>query len=172
MADQNFTDAIMLLRADHDEVKDLFDQFEDTDDGDEKRRLAEKICNELKIHSLIEEEIFYPAFRGVLEDDMLDEAVVEHDGAKLLINDIMDGVQANDSVFEAKVKVLSEQIEHHIEEEEKPHEGMFAKCRDTDVDLKALLEPMLRRKAELSKQAESEGLPPAEMSEVQPEAAH
>jgi hypothetical protein len=172
MADHQYTDAIMLLRADHDEVKGLFDQFEKSDDGDKKRRLAERICNELKIHSLIEEEIFYPAFRGVLEDDMLDEAVVEHDGAKLLINDIMDCVQSNDTVFEAKVKVLSEQIEHHVEEEEKPHEGMFAKCRDADVDLKALLQPMLLRKDELTKQAESEGLPPARMSEVQPEAAH
>ncbi|MGN3973353.1 hemerythrin domain-containing protein [Tsuneonella sp. SYSU-LHT278] len=172
MADQQYTDAIMLLRADHEEAKDLFDEFENTDDGDKKKRLAEQICNELKIHSLIEEEIFYPAFRGVLEDDMLDEAIVEHDGAKLLINDIMECVQSNDTVFEAKVKVLSEQIEHHIEEEEQPHEGMFAKCRDSDVDVKALLEPMLRRKEELKKQAESEGLPPARMSEVQPEAAH
>ena len=172
MADTEYTDAIMLLRADHDEVKGLFDEFENSDDGDKKKRIAEQICNELKIHALIEEEIFYPAFRGVLEDDMLDEAVVEHDGAKLLINDIMECVQANDTVFEAKVKVLSEQIEHHVEEEEMPHEGMFAKCRDSDVDLKALLQPMLLRKDELTKQAESEGLPPAKMSEVQPEAAH
>ena len=171
MADKQYTDAIMLLRADHDEVKDLFDKFEETDDTDRKRRIAEKICTELKIHALIEEEIFYPAFRGNLEDDMLDEAVVEHDGAKLLINDIMSGVDSSESVYEAKVTVLSEMIEHHVEEEEMPHEGMFAKCRDSDVDLKALLEPMLARKKELSALAESEGLPPAEMSEVEPEAA-
>lgn len=171
MADKQYTDAIMLLRADHDEVKDLFDKFEETDDTDRKRRIAEKICNELKIHALIEEEIFYPAFRGILEDDMLDEAVVEHDGAKLLINDIMSGVDSSESVYAAKVTVLSEMIEHHVEEEEMPHEGMFAKCRDSDVDLKALLEPMLARKKELSALADSEGLPPAEMSEVEPEAA-
>lgn len=171
MADKQYTDAIMLLRADHDEVKDLFDKFEETDDTGRKRRIAEKICTELKIHALIEEEIFYPAFRGILEDDMLDEAVVEHDGAKLLINDIMSGVDSSESVYAAKVTVLGEMIEHHVEEEEMPHEGMFAKCRESDVDLKALLEPMLARKKELSALAESEGLPPAEMSEVEPEAA-
>lgn len=172
MADQDYTDAIMLLRADHDEVKGLFDDFENAGNESEKRQIAERICNELKIHSLIEEEIFYPAFRGILGDDMLDEAIVEHDGAKLLINDIMDGMNAETSVYEAKVTVLSEQIKHHIEEEEQPKRGMFAKCRDTDVDLKALLQPMLLRKEELKKQADGEGLPPAKMSEVEPEAAH
>ena len=172
MADKQYTDAIMLLRADHDEVKDLFDKFEETDDLGRKQRIAEKICTELKIHSQIEEEIFYPAFRGLLDDDMLDEAVVEHDGAKLLINDIMNGPGDEESVYAAKVTVLGEQIEHHIEEEEKPREGMFAKCRDTDVDLKALLDPMLARREELRALAQSEGLPPAEMAEVAPAAAH
>ena len=171
MANQKFTDAIMLLRSDHEEVKDLFDQFEDASDTARKQEIATQICNELKIHSLIEEEIFYPAFRGKIEDDMLEEAIVEHDGAKLLINDIMEGIGSDETVYEAKVKVLSEQIEHHVEEEEMPKEGMFAKCRDTDVDLKALLEPMLARKEELTAQAESEGLPPAMMSEVDPQAA-
>lgn len=171
MADEQYTDAIMLLRADHDEVKKLFDEFEQTDDGERKRRIAETICNELKIHSMIEEEIFYPAFRGILEDDMLDEAVVEHDGAKLLINDIMSGADSTDTVFEAKVTVLGEQIEHHIEEEEEARTGMFAKCRASDVDLKALLEPMMARKRELMELAQSEGLPPAQMTEVEPEAA-
>ncbi len=171
MANQEYTDAIMLLRADHEEVKDLFDKFEETDDAARKQDIAAKICNELKIHTLIEEEIFYPAFRGKLEDSMLDEAVVEHDGAKLLINDIMEGIGDEETIYEAKVTVLSEQIEHHVEEEEKPHDGMFAKCRDTDVDLKALLKPMQERKAELQTKAESEGLPPAKMSDIDPGAA-
>ncbi len=171
MADQEYTDAIMLLRADHDEVKSLFDDFENTDEADRKKQIAQQICTELKIHDMIEEEIFYPAFRGKLEDDMLDEAIVEHDGAKLLINDIMNGGDAGSSEYGAKVTVLKEQIEHHVEEEEKPKEGMFAKCRETDVDLKALLQPMVLRKEELKKQAESEGLPPAKMSEVEPQAA-
>ncbi|MGX7896192.1 hemerythrin domain-containing protein [Tsuneonella sp. HG222] len=165
MASEEFTDAIMLLRADHAEVADLFDEFEDTEDDERKREIAETICTELKIHAMIEEEIFYPAFRGKIDDDMLDEAVVEHDEAKVLINDIMDGGPEN-KFYEAKVTVLSELIEHHVEEEEQPHEGMFAKCRDTDVDLKALLEPMLARKEELSALAESEGLPPAKLSAV------
>ena len=170
MAKEQFTDAIMLLRADHEEVKGLFDQFENASGTERKRQIAERICNELKIHSMIEEEIFYPAFRGQIEDDMLDEAIVEHDGAKVLINDIMSG-GAEEEFYEAKVTVLSEQIEHHVEEEEMPREGMFAKCRDTDVDLKALLEPMMARKEELKTQAESAGLPPAQPSVVDPQAA-
>lgn len=169
MADQEYTDAIMLLRADHDEVEDLFDKFEEASGTDQKRQIAEQICNELKIHTIIEEEIFYPAFRGKLEDDMIDEAIVEHDGAKVLINDIMQG-GADEKFYDAKVTVLQEQIEHHVEEEEQPHDGMFAKARETDVDVKALLEPMLARKQELKKKAESEGLPPAQLSAVEAEA--
>lgn len=165
MADKQFTDAIMLLRSDHDEVKKLFRQFEKAE-GRKKQSIAEQICNELKIHSMIEEEIFYPALRGKIEDDMLDEAIVEHDGAKVLINDIMEGGEGEE-FYDAKVKVLQEQIEHHVEEEEEAGEGMFAKARKTDVDLKALLEPMLARKEELTAQAESSGLPPAKLSAVE-----
>ena len=91
---------------------------------------------------MIEEEIFYPAFRGKIEDDLLDEAYVEHDGAKVLINDIEAG-GPDEQFYDAKVKVLSEEIEHHVEEEEKPAEGMFAQCRKTDVDLVALRDAML-----------------------------
>ena len=170
MATEQFTDAIMLLRADHEEVRGLFEQFENASGTEQKRQIAEKICDELKIHSMIEEEIFYPAFRGKIEDDMLDEAVVEHDGAKVLINDIMSG-DAEEEYYDAKVTVLQEQIEHHVEEEEMPKEGMFAKCRETDVDLKALLEPMMARKEELMALAESEGLPPAQLATVEAEAS-
>ena len=166
MPEQQFTDAIMLLRSDHEEVKGLFKQFESAEGSERKRAIAEQICNELKIHSMIEEEIFYPALRGEIEDDMLDEAVVEHDGAKVLINDIMAG-GPDEEFYDAKVTVLQEQIEHHVEEEEMPGEGMFAKARDTDVDLKALLEPMMARKQELKAQAESAGLPPAQLSAVE-----
>ena len=81
MAQQEFTDAIMLLKADHREVEDLFEKFENASGQERKREIAEKICNELKIHSMIEEEIFYPAFRGKIEEDTLDDAYVEHDGA-------------------------------------------------------------------------------------------
>jgi hypothetical protein len=167
---EEFTDAIMLLKHDHDEVLELFEKFESAKGDGKKQQLAEQICNELKIHTMIEEEIFYPAFDGKIEEDLLKEAYVEHDGAKVLINDIMAG-GPDDEFYDAKVKVLGEEIEHHVEEEEKGKEGMFAQCRKTDVDLKALLEPMLARKEELQALAESQGLPPAKPRVVNPQAA-
>ena len=165
MAQQEFTDAIALLKADHRTVEELFDKFENASGKDRKQEIAEKICTELKIHSMIEEEIFYPALQGKIEQDLLDEAYVEHDGAKVLINDIMAG-SAEEEFYDAKVKVLSEEIEHHVEEEEKPKEGMFAQAREADVDLVALRDQMAARKEELTAQAESEGLPPAQLTAV------
>ena len=170
MAQQEFTDAIALLKADHREVEELFGKFENASGTERKQQLAEQICDELKIHSMIEEEIFYPAFRGKIEEDILDEAYVEHDGAKVLINDIMAG-GADEEFYDAKVKVLQEQIEHHVHEEEMREEGMFAQCRDTDVDLVALRDQMAARKQELKEQAETSGLPPAQPSVVNPQAA-
>ncbi|EPR17629.1 hemerythrin [Sphingobium indicum IP26] len=160
MANPQFTDAIALLKADHRKVEDLFEQFEKAGSPARKKTLARQICLELKIHTLIEEEIFYPAFRGRIEDDTLDEAYVEHDGAKLLVNDIEEGDPADD-FFDAKVKVLSEEIKHHVHEEEMRGEGMFAQCRKTDVDLIQLRDAMLARKQELLKEAENGALPPA-----------
>src|SRR5690606_127410 len=98
------------------------------------------------------------------------EAYVEHDGAKVLINDIMSG-GADEEFYDAKVTVLSEEIEHHVEEEEMPKKGMFAQAREADVDLVALRDQMAARKEELKAQAESEGLPPAQMTAVNPQAA-
>ncbi len=161
MADQEFTDAIALLKADHRKVEKLFEQYEGASGTASKKKLAHQICVELKIHTAIEEEIFYPAYRGKIEDDMLDEAYVEHDGAKILINDIEAG-SPEDDFYDAKVKVLSEEIVHHVHEEEMPSEGMFAQCRKVeDVDLVALRDAMLARKQELLAQEENEGLPPA-----------
>lgn len=171
MAKEEFTDAIALLKADHRRVEDLFEKFEGASGKERKQSLAMQICTELKIHAMIEEEIFYPAFRGKIEDDTLDEAYVEHDGAKLLINAIMDG-GPDEQFYDAKVKVLSEEIEHHVHEEEMPSEGMFSQCRDTDVDLVELRDRMLARKEELMAQAKTGELPPAEMTAVQPSAAH
>ena len=165
-----FTDAIALLKADHREVESLFEKFESARDPQKKKDLAHKICVELKIHTMIEEEIFYPAFRGKIEDDMLDEAYVEHDGAKILINDI-EASAPDAPFFDAKVKVLSEEIKHHVHEEEMPTEGMFAQCRETDVDLVALRDTMAQLKAELKEQAESAGLAPAKPTAVNPVAA-
>lgn len=166
MATEEFTDAIALLKADHRKVEDLFAKFENAGSGS-KQAIAEQICNELKIHSMIEEEIFYPSLKGKIEDeDALDEAYVEHDGAKVLINDIMDGSGSGDEFYDAKVKVLQEQIEHHVKEEEARGEGIFAQARDADVDLVAMRDQMMARKEELMAQAESGGLPPAQLTAV------
>jgi hypothetical protein len=170
MAQQEFTDAIALLKADHRTVEELFEKFENASGDGRKRKIAEQICDELKIHATIEEEIFYPALKGKIEQDLLDEAYVEHDGAKVLINDIMAG-GPDDDYYDAKVKVLSEEIEHHVKEEEAPSEGMFSQARDADVDLVELRDRMLARKEELKQQAETSGLPPAQPSVVDPQAA-
>lgn len=155
-----FTDAIALLKADHRKVEELFEQFEKTRIAGRKHAIAHEICVELKIHTSIEEEIFYPAFRGIIEDNVLNEAYVEHDGAKILINDIEAG-SPEDDFYDAKVKVLSEEIKHHVHEEEMPSEGMFAQCRRTDVDLVILRDQMLARKEELLAFSNSDGLPVA-----------
>ncbi|TFI58917.1 hemerythrin domain-containing protein [Sphingomonas parva] len=159
MADKQ--NAIQLLTADHREVEALFEQFEKAKDDSKKERIARQICTELKIHAMIEEELFYPAFRGKISDDDLDEAIVEHDGAKVLINDIEAG-SPEAEFYDAKVKVLQEQIEHHVKEEERESGNIFSQARKTDVDLDALGEQMRARKQELMRQAESEGLPPAQ----------
>lgn len=164
MATETFTDAIALLKADHRKVEELFEQFEKAS-SPKKKTIAHQICIELKIHTMIEEEIFYPAFRGKIEDDTLDEAYVEHDGAKVLVNDI-EAASPGDDFFDAKVTVLSEEIKHHVREEEKPSDGMFAQCRKTDVDLVALRDKLLARKAELLAQAKDGSLPPAQTRAV------
>jgi hypothetical protein len=153
-------DAIKLLSADHREVEELFEKFEGASRDGSKQKIARQICTELKIHAQIEEEIFYPALRGKISDDDLDEAIVEHDGAKVLINDI-ETAEAGEDFYDAKVKVLQEEIEHHVKEEEKQQDNIFSQARKTDVDLVALGEQLAARKAELKAQAESEGLPPA-----------
>ena len=165
MANDIPTDAIALLKADHRKVEELFEKFEGASGAATKQKIAHQICTELKIHTTIEEEIFYPALEGKIEDDLLKEAFVEHDGAKVLINDIEAG-GPDDDYYEAKVKVLSEEIEHHVKEEEAPAEGMFAQSRKTDVDLVAMRDAMLARKEELLAKAEREGLPPAKVNTV------
>ena len=161
-------DAVALLKADHRKVEELFASFESA--RGRKQEIATQICNELKIHSMLEEEIFYPALRGKIEDADLDEAYVEHDSAKVMINEIMAG-GPDEEFYDAKVKVLQEEIEHHVEEEEKRGEGIFAQARETDVDLVALRDQMLARKEELQAQVEAGGLPPAELTAVDADAS-
>ena len=166
MAAETHTDAIALLKADHRTVEELFASFETASGDGRKQKLAEQICDELKIHSMIEEEIFYPVLEGKIEDDLLKEAYVEHDGAKVLINDIMAG-GPDDDFYDAKVKVLQEEIEHHVEEEEKRVEGMFSQARKAGLDMDALGQRMFDRKEELMEQAKAGGLGPAKTSTLE-----
>jgi hemerythrin superfamily protein len=141
-------DAIALLKADHREVEELFEQFEKTDNAGKKQDLATKVCEALKVHTEIEEEIFYPAFLDATDDtDIHHEAEIEHEGAKRLIAEI-EASGPDDEYFASKVKVLSEMIKHHVKEEEKAG-GMFAEARGSDMDLEALGEQLATRKAEL-----------------------
>ena len=153
-------DALELLTADHRKVEDLFEQFEKAEGASQKQELVLQICTELKIHAMIEEEIYYPAIRGKVEDDDLDEAYVEHDGAKMLINDL-ENAEPDEDYYDAKVSVLQEQIGHHVKEEEKERDNLFSQSRETDVDLQALGAQMAARKAELMELAKSGGLPAA-----------
>jgi hemerythrin superfamily protein len=162
-------DATQLLTQDHREVEELFEKFEKASGDGAKERLARQICTELKIHTMIEEELFYPALRGKIDDADLDEAMVEHDGAKVLVNDIEAG-EPSDEFYDAKVKVLQEEIEHHVREEEKMQDNMFTQARKTDVDLDALGEQMAARKAELQRLAETQGLPPAQTATLSADA--
>lgn len=139
-------DAIKLLKDDHKEVKSYFKQYEDLEDDVEKQDLANMICLALTVHAQIEEEIFYPAARAAIDDDdLLDEAEVEHASAKQLIAEIQ-AMKAGDRLFDAKVTVLGEYIDHHVQEEE---QEMFPESRDSDLDLKALGAQLAERKAEL-----------------------
>jgi hemerythrin superfamily protein len=141
-------DAIAMLIADHKKVKSLFEQYEALGDRSKanKKKIAAQICLELTVHTHIEEEIFYPAVRGPIKDnDLMDEALVEHAGAKDLIAQISE-MDPGDDLYDAKIKVLSEQIEHHVGEEE---DEMFPKARKANVDLVALGQQMAARKDEL-----------------------
>ena len=142
--------ALDLLKADHAEVKKLFNQFErqkKNEDDDGMEQTVQAICQALSVHAQIEEEIFYPALRAAADaDDALDEADVEHSHVKELVGQL-EGAQAGDDHFEARVKVLSEYVQHHVEEEEST---IFSKARKADVDLLALGEQLRMRKEELS----------------------
>ena len=156
-------DAIALLKADHDQVEDLFKQYEKASGDGRKEKLAKQICRELTIHTTIEEEIFYPACEGKVDEDLLKEAYVEHDAAKVLIAEIEAG-EPSDEFYDAKVKVLQEEIEHHIEEEEKRVEGLFSQARKAGLDMDALGDQLESRKTELLANAESGRLPEPELT--------
>jgi hemerythrin superfamily protein len=143
-------DAIAMLTAEHKEVKTMFEQYEKLGDraNAAKKKLADQICAALILHTTIEEEIFYPALRAASKDaaDLLDEAVVEHAGAKDLIAQIGE-MDPEDDLYDAKVKVLGEQVEHHVGEEEGE---MFPVAKKAKLDLVALGTEMAMRKEELA----------------------
>jgi len=142
-------DAIAMLTADHKKVKKLFadfDKLRDTGSDEDKASIVDQICNELKIHTELEEEIFYPAVRKAIDDgDLMDEALVEHAGAKDLIAQLEDA-SPEDDLYDAKVTVLGEQIDHHVKEEEG---DMFPKAKKAKVDTEVLGATMLKRKITL-----------------------
>ncbi|HVO00658.1 MAG TPA: hemerythrin domain-containing protein [Candidatus Cybelea sp.] len=156
----NEMDAVALLKADHRKVEELFEKFESSRGESSKQKIAQQICMELMIHTVIEEEIFYPSCAGQIEDEeLVQEAYVEHDGAKVLIAEILAS-QPSDEFWEAKVTVLSEMIKHHVNEEEKRSEGLFAEAKAAGLDLEELGQRMQARKMELMEEFKSGELPP------------
>jgi hemerythrin superfamily protein len=150
MPAQKLNDAIKLLMQDHKDVDALFKRYDKLVESDgpsaQRAELASQICAMLTVHTTIEEEIFYPAARAALkEQDLLDEAEVEHASAKDLIEQIQNSSPDSD-LYDAKVKVLGEYIRHHVKEE---HDEMFPKVRRTQLDLVLVGEAMASRKQEL-----------------------
>ena len=145
-------DAIVMLREDHQHVSGLFAKYQkimDEGDAATKEGLVRQICNELKIHTTLEEEIFYPAARNALDDkgdDLLDEATVEHASAKDLIAQL-ERASADEELYDAKVTVLGEYIKHHVKEEQ---EELFPRCRKAKMDLKSIGAAMRSRKQQLA----------------------
>ena len=163
MTDPKAPDAVALLKADHRKVEDLFASYEKASGDGRKQSIAEEICKELTVHATIEEEIFYPACEGKVEEDLLKEAYVEHDGAKVLIAEIEAGGPSDD-YYDAKVQVLGEQIEHHVGEEEKRMEGVFAQAREAGLDMDALGQQLATRKAQLLASYAKSGVPKPELA--------
>jgi hemerythrin superfamily protein len=140
-------EATAMLRADHKLVSGLFDEFEKTKSAGRKKKIVDQICKELKVHTQLEEEIFYPAFKAALKDkELVPEANVEHQSVKDLIAQV-EGVEPGGEEYDAKVKVMGEFVKHHVKEEQNE---MFPKAKKSSkLDLVALGEQMFARKQEL-----------------------
>jgi len=152
-------DAIAVLKEQHREAKDLFKQFEEAKGEGRKQKLAHEICLGLAVHFHLEEQIFYPACEGTVEESELKEGYVEHDAAKLLVAEIEAAEEGTkDDFFDTKVHVLQEEIEHHIKEEE-GSDGIFAQARKGKLDLEALGDQLSKKTSELKERFKSEGLP-------------
>lgn len=145
-------DATALLRADHALVSDLFEDYEHLRSIDKKRELVAKICLELGVHAQVEEEIFYPAVKAALKDkELVPEATVEHAAIKALIAEV-EGVEPEGEIFDAKIRVLSEYVKHHVKEEQGE---MFPRAKASDLDMRELGVQIAERKAELLAERET-----------------
>jgi hemerythrin-like domain-containing protein len=147
--------ALEMLKEDHDKVKKAFKEFEkmDREDAETLQQLVQTVCEELKVHTALEEEIFYPAVREAIEDeDLMNEAQVEHDTAKMLIEQL-ENMGPDDPNFHATFTVLGEYVKHHVKEEE---DEMFPEARKTDLDFEELGARMRERKTELMGEAQEE----------------
>jgi len=144
--------ALDILEQDHRQVEQYFEEYEDLEDENAKGKLAQKICMALTVHTKIEEEIFYPqARKATKDDDLLDEAAVEHAGAKKLIAEIEE-MEPDDDLYDAKIKVLGEQIKHHVKEEETE---LFPEVEKSGMDVAAVGAQIAKRKAALMKELET-----------------
>lgn len=164
MTDQKMN-ATQLLSDDHRKVEALFEKFERARGAPAQQKIVQQLFEELTIHTMIEEEIFYPALRDAVEEDMLDEALVEHDSAKMLLLALRDA-EPDEEFYKAKVTVLQEQIEHHVQEEERQRDSLFAQARKAGVDMDALGEALRQRKEELLDMARQGMLPDPERAAV------
>lgn len=162
MAQKESRDALQMLADDHRTVEALFEKYDNARGEAAQQKIVQQICQELTIHAMVEEQVFYPAIRDVVEDDMMDEAQVEHDSAKMLILSLQQGTPS-DAYYDAKVSVLKEQVEHHVYEEERQRGSIFAQVRKAEIDLVALGAQMAELKQQLLAQAKAEGLPRPEL---------
>ncbi len=139
-------DAIALLKADHELVSDLFDEYENSHSTAKKKRIVAQICDELTVHAQLEEEIFYPAVKRALKDhELIPEARVEHATLKDLIAQV-EGKEPDGEMFDAKIKVMHEYVKHHVKEEQNE---IFPKAKSTDLDMMKLGAKLSERKEEL-----------------------
>ena len=163
---ETYTDAIAKLKADHDKVEAIFAKLKNAGEA-QTRTLGNQVCNMLKIHMTLEEELFYPALRGkkAADEDKLDEGLVEHDSGKVLLNDVLADLKQDR--LGAKLQVLGEHMVHHHKEEEEYEKGIFAMARHAGIDLVAMLAAMESREAELKAELKDGDLPTAEMNFVE-----
>lgn len=162
MAQKESRDALQMLADDHRTVEALFEKYDNARGEAAQQKIVQQICQELTIHAMVEEQVFYPAIREAVDDDMMDEAQVEHDSAKMLILSLQQGTPS-DAYYDAKVSVLKEQVEHHVYEEERQRGSIFAQVRKAEIDLVALGAQMAKLKQQLLAQAKAEGLPRPEL---------